>query len=159
MCKHWCKHLCKPCVNMCVHMCVNMCEHVCKHMCKHVCIFAYLERLSAEKANWAERTDALKWATKNKPKDPKSCELGANAKFWNPLTTPCGVLNNGGEKRKEFPMAPMGVLAWKHVKTRENTWKHLKTLENTWKHLKTLEDNWKTLKNLEKSWTILKILE
>jgi hypothetical protein len=45
------------CVNMCVTMFLNMCVNLCKPVCKHVCIFAYLEYLRAEIANWYGRTD------------------------------------------------------------------------------------------------------
>jgi hypothetical protein len=42
-----------------------MCVNVCKHVCEHVCIFAYSEKLSAEIANWSERTNGQTWAVKN----------------------------------------------------------------------------------------------
>ena len=38
------------------------------------------------------------------------CELGSHAKFWNPATTPAGVLNNSVKKRKNSGLpkfAPM----------------------------------------------------
>ena len=37
------------------------------------------------------------------------CDLGAHAKFRNPMTTPCWDFSNGGRTRKiKFPLAPMG---------------------------------------------------
>ena len=29
------------------------------------------------------------------------CELGDHAKFWNPTTTPSGLLNNGGKSERK----------------------------------------------------------
>ena len=45
------------CVNMCLNMSVNMSVNLYVNMCEHVCIFAYLEKLSAELANWSGLTD------------------------------------------------------------------------------------------------------
>jgi hypothetical protein len=41
------------------------------------------------------------WGTNSPPQNFYYFYLGANANIWNPMTTPFGILNSGGRRRRK----------------------------------------------------------